>query len=250
MKIGIAGYGFVGQAHANGLKDYYDILISDPAKEHYADLKHADAIIICVSTPQADDGKCFINNVYEVIASAPDVPIIIKSTISLEGWKYLKEVFPNKSLTFSPEFLRAKTALEDFKNSGTVLMGGDGTAFWSDVFINALGKLDIHICPPEELILVKYFRNTYLATKVSFFNQVFDMCEATGLDFNKVRRLIADDERITHSHTKVNADRGFGGHCFPKDAQALLASAKDNGVDLSILQEAINYNNKLRKDKT
>ena len=250
MKLTLIGYGFVGKAVYEVLKDYHEITIVDPEYNGNVIDNDSDGYIVCVPTPATITGACNMTIVDTVIKACPnDKPILIKSTISLEGWR--KDIQPQgKEVTFSPEFLRAKTALEDFKNSSTVLMGGDGTAFWSDVFINALGKIDIHICPPEELILVKYFRNTYLATKVSFFNQVFDMCEATGLDFNKVRRLIADDERITHSHTKVNADRGFGGHCFPKDAQALLASAKDNGVDLSILQEAINYNNKLRKDKT
>ena len=64
MKIGIAGYGFVGQAHELIFKDYHDILISDPDKGHYADLTHADAIIICVSTPAGSNGSCKMDNVY------------------------------------------------------------------------------------------------------------------------------------------------------------------------------------------
>ena len=85
MKIGIAGYGFVGQAHEGVLKDYHEIIISDPAKKMYGDLKHADAIIVCVSTPQGSHGGCQMDNVYEVIKHAPDVPILIKSKISIEG---------------------------------------------------------------------------------------------------------------------------------------------------------------------
>ena len=96
MKIGIAGYGFVGQAHEGVLKDYHDIIISDPALKHYGDLRQADAIIVCVSTPQGSHGGCHMDNVYEVIEDSPDIPILIKSTISLEGWDMLRHVFPNK----------------------------------------------------------------------------------------------------------------------------------------------------------
>ena len=84
MKIGIAGYGYVGQAHEAALKDYHEILIRDPALGHYADLQHADAIIICVSTPANDDGSCDYSNVYDIVSNSPPVPILIKSTISLE----------------------------------------------------------------------------------------------------------------------------------------------------------------------
>ena len=122
MKIGIAGYGFVGQAHEGVLKDYHDIIISDPAKKMYGDLRQADAIIVCVSTPKGSHGGCHMDNVYEVIEDSPDVPILIKSTISIEGWDMLRHVFPNKPLTFSPEFLRAATALEDFRNNDTILL--------------------------------------------------------------------------------------------------------------------------------
>ena len=74
MKIGIAGYGYVGQAHEHILKEYYDIIISDPAKGHYGDLRHADAIIICVATPQKEiSGHCDVNNVCDVIDDAKNI---------------------------------------------------------------------------------------------------------------------------------------------------------------------------------
>ena len=121
MIIGIAGYGFVGQAHHNALKEYHDILISDPDKGHYEDLRHADAIIVCVSTPQGSHGGCHMDNVVAVIKDNPKVPILIKSTISIEGWEMLEHMFPDTCITFSPEFLRAASALEDFRNNRTIL---------------------------------------------------------------------------------------------------------------------------------
>ena len=250
MKIGIAGYGFVGQAHEGVLKDYHEIIISDPAKKMYGDLKHADAIIVCVSTPQGSHGGCHMDNVYEVLQHAPDVPILIKSTISLEGWSMLKHVFPNKQLTFSPEFLRAASALEDFRNNNTILLGGGDTNYWAEIFITAMGKVNIDVAKPEELILAKYARNSFLALKVAYFNQINDLCTKLDVDYDKVRQYTTVDDRIGESHTTITNERGFGGHCFPKDTKAFVTSSKRVDSNLSILEHAIEYNQRIRKGLT
>ena len=250
MKIGIAGYGYVGQAHEAALKDYHEILIRDPALGHYADLQHADAIIICVSTPQHTSGACNINNVYDIVSNAPPVPILIKSTISLEGWDVIRTEFIKSNLTFSPEFLRAATALEDFANTKDFMMGGDNVGFWADVLITALGNINVSSAGVAELILTKYFRNAFLATKVAFFNQVYDLCQSTGADYETVAKHMGNDPRIGHSHTKVTKERGFGGHCFPKDTSAIITTAKNNKQTLTILEQAIESNKNLRKDTT
>lgn len=249
MKIGIAGYGFVGKAHEGVLKDYHDLIIYDPALGHYGDLRHADAIIVCVSTPQGSHGGCHMDNVYCIIEDNPNVPILIKSTISIEGWDMLKHVFPRTSITFSPEFLRAASALEDFRNNDTILLGGGKTGFWADIFITAMGNINIDITSPKELILTKYARNSFLALKVAYFNQLNDLCTKLDVDYNKVRKYTTADTRIGDSHTTITEERGFGGHCFPKDTEAFLVSAKLNGAQLSILQEVVDYNNLIRKDQ-
>jgi UDPglucose 6-dehydrogenase len=250
MKIGIAGYGFVGQAHEGVLKDYHDIIISDPAKKMYGDLRQADAIIVCVSTPKGSHGGCHMDNVYEVIEDSPDVPILIKSTISIEGWDMLRHVFPNKPLTFSPEFLRAATALEDFRNNDTILLGGGDTNFWSDLFVTAMGKININIASAEELIIAKYARNSFLALKVAYFNQMYDLCTKLNVDYEKVRQYTIVDDRIGESHTTITDERGFGGHCFPKDTEAFVTSSKRVDSNLSILEHAIEYNRRIRKGTT
>ena len=250
MKIGIAGYGYVGQAHEAALKDYHEILIRDPALGHYADLQHADAIIVCVSTPQHESGACNINNVYDIVSNAPPVPILIKSTISIEGWDLIRTEFIKSNLTFSPEFLRAATALEDFANTKDFMMGGDNIGFWADILITALGNINVSSAGVADLILTKYFRNSFLATKVAFFNQVYDLCQSTGADYETVAKHIGNDPRIGHSHTTITDERGFGGHCFPKDTSALIKTAQTHNTQLSILEEAVNYNTQLRKGTT
>ncbi len=248
MKIGIAGYGYVGQAHEAALKDYHEILIRDPALGHYADLQHADAIIVCVSTPANDDGSCDISNVYNIVSNAPPVPILIKSTINIEGWDIIRTEFVKSNLTFSPEFLRASTALEDFANTKHFMMGGDNVGFWSDVYINAMGSISISNASVTELILTKYARNSFLALKVAYFNQINDLCSKLDVDYETVRRYTTIDDRIGESHTTITDERGFGGHCFPKDTNAFIVSAKNHNSELTILEEAIEYNQRIRKE--
>lgn len=245
MKVGIAGYGFVGQAHEYVISD--DLVIYDPLKGMNGDLTRANCIIICVSTPQHDDGSCDISNIVDVVSNVPNVPILIKSTISIEGWRNLLLSFPDKQLAFSPEFLTAKNAKEDLFYARNLWLGGESINFWLEHFARWWPAASTIIAEPEELILTKYFRNAYLATKVSFFNQVYDLCESLGVDFDTVKQSIGNDERIGHSHTNISKERGYGGHCFPKDIAALLDTAERNNVDLSLINTSKNYNNKIRK---
>jgi len=250
MNILIAGYGFVGQAHQAALKDTFDVTVYDPAKGH-TDFGTPQGIIICVSTPAHQNGSCNFDNIAEVIGLVSDhVPILIKSTVSVEGWRAIQKQYPQHRLAFSPEFLRAASAVEDFLATRHVYMGGDEVGFWHSVFRVAFNDPNFitQIAEPEELILAKYFRNSFLATKVAFFNQVYDLCESTGVDYAAVKHMIAEDSRIGHSHTEVTEARGYGGHCFPKDTAAIVHTGDLAGVDLSLIKQAADYNHKIRKE--
>jgi len=246
--IVITGYGYVGKAVESALSKHEHIEIVDPQfnNNKISDF-NPDSVIVCVSTPQGEDGECDMSNVFDVLSDTPtDCPVLIKSTISLEGWYNLHGKFPNHAITFSPEFLRAKTANEDFQNQHCIFLGGGDHQYWQEVFLTTLKKPS-KIQTAEELILAKQFRNSFLATKVAFFNQVYDLCDVLDIDYEQVRTIIADDHRIGHSHTEVTDERGFGGHCFPKDTEALVYSALHNGCSLSLVQEAIRYNKKIKK---
>jgi len=249
LKLGIAGYGYVGMAHEFIFREYHDIIVSDPAKGHYGDLKHADAIIVCVSTPQKDvSGHCDVTNVCDVIDAAPDVPILIKSTISPEGWRLITDTCTNKNRTFSPEYLRAAHWDKDIEECRDFYMGGASTNFWADLFRFARGNINVHIADPVELILSKQLRNSFLALKVTYFNQVYDYCAGEGVDFESVRNLITSDPRIGESHSTVTKERGFGGHCFPKDTLATVRSAVVSAnTRMTLLEEALDYNSSIRK---
>jgi len=247
MKILIAGYGFVGKAQELVLKEYHDIAIHDPYLGYEDEWLNIDAVIVSVSTPPRHDGSCEMSNVFDVIDQAPDVPILIKSTISVEGWQMIKETFPTKQICFSPEFLR-QASWEKDAYVEHMYIGGNCTAFWSDVFITALGKLTIEVVDPASLVAAKAFRNSFLATKVAFFNQVYDYCTTYDLDYSSVVAAISADSRIGASHTAVTDERGFGGHCFPKDTSAIVRSAQRNNTRLTLIEEAINYNKSIRKN--
>lgn len=256
MKILIVGYGFVGKAVANTLKSKYNVVIIDPLYttneiQHHVD---ADGIIICVPTPSLESGGCDASNIANVLDQIlyDNIPILIKSTVTPEVTEALNEIYPNLTITYSPEFLRANTADHDFENQTHVIFGGvDPDGFWQDVFTPVLPhcKLYFH-CSPIESALVKQSANAFLATKVSFFNQLFDLCTVSDANFDTVRQLLAQDPRIGKSHTLVpglNGERGFGGACFPKDTKALIHYANSKDVDLSILKSAVLYNKTVRK---
>ena len=134
MKIVIAGIGYVGKAIDTVLKQSHETYIVDPAlnSNKINDINY-DAVIICVSTPQGKDGACDMQNVYDCIDEIDNKPILIKSTISLEGWNGIKEKYSNKNITFSPEFLRAKTSLNDFINQETMYLTEGNHEFWVNI---------------------------------------------------------------------------------------------------------------------
>ena len=155
------------------------------------------------------------------------------------------------SLTFSPEFLTAKNAKTDFKNQKTMYFAGDKSTYWASIFEKAMPNIHTKIYDSiDTLILAKYFRNSFLALKVSYANQMFDACEKLHISFDDLIDIFVDDDRIGNSHTKVPGDdgRGFGGACFPKDTSALLHTMNRYQIDLSILNAAVSYNNKIKEN--
>ena len=248
MNLTIIGYGFVGTALNSILEEAHNITIVDPAYTDNAIPRDSDGYIICVPTPLGQDGQCDMSIVYSVLDELPiNAEVLIKSTISLEGYRKIKEQDRKLSICFSPEFLTAKNFLRDVINQKEMLIGGDYHEFWIQCFKQAK-DLTFKIADVEELILAKYFRNSFLATKVAFFNQIYDLCNATNIDYDEVRGLVAMDERIGSSHTEITEERGFGGYCFPKDTKAIIATSDLALYDLSILVEAIRYNDSIREE--
>ena len=247
----LAGYGYVGKAIHETFRDVVDMHVVDPKhnKNKVTDFI-PDKVIIAVSTPEGKNGECDMTNVFDVLKKVnAEVPVLIKSTISIEGWHKLKEKFPDHRITFSPEFLRANSATRDFQATNHIYLAGAYGHGWIPFFKKIFPTAQYSVRKtPEELIAGKYFRNAFLATKVTFFNQLYDFCEEYDLKWEQVREVVTDDPRIDRDHTDVTQQRGFSGHCLPKDTKALVKTAKKQKVDLSLIEQAIEYNEKIRKE--
>ena len=127
-----------------------------------------------------------------------------------------------------------------------MLYGGADYKFWKDIFPFPLVSATV-----EELIMTKYVRNCFLATKVAFFNDIHKLCETVNVNYNNVANLTSMDRRIGSSHMQVpgpDGELGFGGACFPKDTKALVATGKHYDVELEILKDVIKANKKVRKE--
>jgi len=255
MKILIAGYGFVGKAVANAFKDKHEVVIVDPQyttneiKQHH----DADGLIVCVNTPTGENG-IIAENIANVLDQTPVfMPVLIKSTVTPAVVDAFDEVYSDHSIVYSPEFLRANTANQDFLNQKYVVLGGeDPECFWHELFQTTLPNCNLVFnCTAHEACLIKYSTNSFLAVKTSFFNQIFDVCVKTGMDFDIVRQIISQDIRIGNGHTLVpgpDGERGFGGHCFPKDTQAFVHWANKIEAPVTLVESAISYNKKVRKN--
>lgn len=256
MKIIIAGYGFVGKAVGQTLQTKHDIVIVDPKytteeiKDHY----DADGLIICVDTPTTEDGICDVRNISDILDSVPIfMPVMIKSTVTPSALEAFDNIYKDHSIVYSPEFLRAATSTKDFAEQKFMIIGGeDPEGFWQETFSLVLPNCKLFFqCSKIEASMAKYSVNSFLAAKVSFFNQLFDICEANGADYSIVRQMITHDQRIGSSHTLVpglDGERGFGGACFPKDTQAFIKYAKTINAPFSILEASKEYNETVRKN--
>ena len=260
MKIGIVGFGFVGKALKNGLRDSVDCIEIDPKLDtNLSDLSNhkPDIVFICLPTPMNDDGSQNIdivrNAIFELNKHDPNILVVLKSTILP---KYVIEISKlTKNLVVNPEFLRDKHANEDFINSEIIVFGGekencDKLAKFYENHTKCLCK-DYVVTDNISASLIKYTINTFLALKVVFFNElksVFDNLNSQN-DWFKFINAISKDKRIGNSHMNVpgpDGRYGFGGPCFPKDVKALIEYSREIGSELSLLNKANTINNNIR----
>lgn len=256
MKIIIAGYGYVGKAVHEGLKKHHDLVIVDPkyTSEEIKNHHDADGLIICVPTPTTEDGICDASIIASILDTVPIfMPVLIKSTVTPAIAEGFDEIYPDHSIVYNPEFLRARSANADFANQKYIILGGeDPDCFWQDLFQGSLPNCKmVFNCSVKEACMVKYASNSFLALKTSYFNQIYDVCQQAGLDFDIVRQLLAQDLRIGSDHTMVpgpDGERGWGGHCFPKDTASFTQWTTTIDAPVTLVESAIQYNNKVRKN--
>lgn len=261
IKIAIIGHGFVGKAvdfaftHPHLKKTIIDP-IYDTHKE-CLEKDTYDIAFICVPTPTDTlTGKVdatIVNDYVDYILSKTATKIVaIKSTITPDVVSNLYKHKESDRLIYNPEFLTERSANEEFVMSEYHIVGGlkDTCNHLIQIYKDysmCEAKEYINVTP-QEASFIKYSVNSFLATKVIFFNQLYELCQTHNVSYNSVMKGIAMDKRIGASHTKVpgyDLKKGFGGACLPKDTLALL---KFSNESMSILSTILDVNNTIRKD--
>jgi|TARA_R100001129_G_C5304119_1_gene243275 UDPglucose 6-dehydrogenase len=261
MTIGVIGQGYVGTAIKLGFQDHYKVLTYDKfdlGKSTHSKISdivdETKVIFVCVPTPMKKDGTCYTGIVEEVIReineTANDHIVVIKSTVPPGTTDRFHHEFSNVTVIFNPEFLTEENFLEDFKNQNRIILGGSrkGTNKLRQIYSKVFPQATIVKTGSDTAEMVKYFTNCFLATKVSFGNEMYSVCEQIGIDYDKVVEYATYDERLGKSHWAVpgpDGDFGFGGHCLPKDLSAIVNSFNTYGL----LEAVEQVNDQVREDR-
>ena len=269
-KIGIIGCGFVGSSLREGLKDSNEINVFDKYNEELSTVASlqelvdvSDIVFVCLPTPMKRTGECDTTLVEETVHSVAGMSgdtrkvVVIKSTVPPGTTKRLQQSTKgNCSVIFNPEFLTEANHIEDFKNQKRIILGGDGCKEAlnqvKSMYMKQFPTVPYVLCGSLEAELTKYFCNCFLATKVSFANEMKQFCDALGADYERVVESSVYDDRVGKSHLAVpgpDGRRGFGGSCFPKDVNALIFSMKKEGIDPVLLSSVWQKNLEVRPEK-
>ena len=274
MKIGIVGQGYVGTAIKVGFEPHYTVETYDKYDGFKSTVQLFDlvaeckVIFVCVPTPMNTDGTCHTDIVESVVKEIDKwsyaywgnknikPTVVIKSTIPPGTTDRLHRKYKSVDVIFNPEFLTEATFIEDFKNQNRIILGGvrRGTNKLRQVYSKVFPRTTIVKTGAKHAEMVKYFTNCFLATKVSFANEMKMLCDELDLDYDKVVEYATYDERLGKTHWAVpgpDGELGFGGHCLPKDLNALISVAVDNslGLYINVLSGVLETNDKVRKER-
>ena len=224
MRIGIVGQGYVGTAVRTVFKKHYDVSTYDINKElSTCETLHelvntTDIVFVCVPTPMNPDGSCnldivnsVVRDINKTVNAGQDGKIVaIKSTVPPGTTDRLNKECKNITVIFNPEFLTEANFIEDFKNQNRIIIGGQRPASTKlrQVYSLAFPDATIVKTGSKTAEMVKYMTNTFLATKVSFANEMYNICSRLGIDYDKVVEYSTYDERLGKSHWAVPGPDG------------------------------------------
>ena len=274
FKIGVVGNGYVGKATQLFTCEDIECVVYDkdpdkcePSGTTPKDLKGCDFVFVCVPTPMKPNGSCDLSIVKSAIkdltkAGVRKNKIVLRSTVPVGTSEKLK-------VNFMPEFLTEQNWQSDFYNNNLWVFGMDNMndVTQTDGVMNFNNNLNlfrdllerakkfdkikedaITFVSTKNAETIKYGRNSFLATKVSFFNEIQEFCINNSLNYELVRSLICTDDRIGDSHSKVpgpDGKRGYGGTCFPKDVASMLYQMKKSKVQTMVLKNVQNRNERV-----
>ncbi|MEO7198568.1 MAG: UDP-glucose/GDP-mannose dehydrogenase family protein [Solirubrobacterales bacterium] len=209
-------------------------------------LANVRLLFCCVDTPPTYSGDADLSRVHAVVDNLTgdsEHALVMKSTVPSGTGESIRRDLPSLSYVSCPEFLKEGSAVEDFLHPDRVVIGADDDEEWAadavaDLYRPLGGELVRTDVASAEMI--KLASNAFLATKISFINEIANVCEEVGADVTEVARGMGLDERIGRSF--LNAGLGFGGSCFPKDVSALKQLAGNSGYHFQLLTSVIEVN--------
>ncbi|MBI2450091.1 MAG: UDP-glucose/GDP-mannose dehydrogenase family protein [Candidatus Nealsonbacteria bacterium] len=258
-KVGVVGVGMVGGAMKRYCekKEGLGLFVYDKGQNLGSpeEVNKAEVVFICVPTPYLKDGTGFDLSYVEETLSwlSGEKVVVIKSTVLPGTTEMLQKKYHQHKLLMNPEFLTEETADQDMMYPDRQIVGY--TEKSHDVAGDLMQLLPLapfeRIVPATEAELVKYFGNTWFSIKVSFANQMYDVCQALGADYDRMVEAAAADKRIGRTHLNVfhKGYRGYGGKCLPKDIKAFIQLADVKGVDLKLHKAAESINAELMKQQ-
>tara|TARA_Y100000004_G_scaffold189337_1_gene244772 strand:- start:6 stop:839 length:834 start_codon:yes stop_codon:yes gene_type:complete len=265
--IGIIGQGFVGNAVYQKFKNYFDVLTYDLDESKSNSTKEdllfkCNTIFLCLPTPMNTDGSCNVDILQreleniELITDNQEIKktIVIKSTVSPGTTDKWNSSYESLDIVFNPEFLTEANAVEDFNNQNRIILGGPrpATTELRRMYSKVFPKAHIIKTDSTHAEMVKYLTNSFLATKVSFANEIYQICDKLNIDYDKVVEYATLDDRLGKSHWNVpgpDGDFGFGGHCLPKDLSALIYLAMNLHTETNVLNAVEETNDVVRKNR-
>lgn len=243
QRIGIVGFGFVGSAIAHGFSLHADIKIYDKYNNIFDTLddtvNSSDFLFICVPTPMKDDGSQDLSSIYESIEEINKLAkerkiIILKSTIVPGTTRDLSRKYSDHHFIFNPEFLTERSAKLDFINQSRIIIGyfesqEDSEKRVEELYRTRFIHTPIFKCKWEEAELLKYMCNCFFAVKISFVNEIYQICQRMGIDYQVMKKMFLADGRIGNSHCDVpghDGQAGFSGKCVPGFSSVLTEGNK------------------------
>jgi UDPglucose 6-dehydrogenase len=279
FSINICGFGYVGSAmghlcEKNDIEfNVYDIQKKEGKFNYFNNItdlvncsennSEINFYIIAVPTNSDSEGNCdtsIVKNVLEQLKNniTKETYVIIKSTIVPGTSKELSEKYTNFDIIFCPEFLTQKNYLNDIYNAKFVLLGipdkFDMTKYQKILnvmrtFYKHNTQIDIFMRSYEECELFKYTLNTYFGIKITFFNEIYDLCEKMNVDYQKLKELFSLDSRVGEYGITVPGDhgRGYHGVCIPKEVRSMIKLQEKLGLSSELMSCVNKRNNDFRK---
>lgn len=239
MKIGIIGLGVVGNACKTGFEKLgYKVLVHDIAlNTDIFRLLDSEICYICVPTPSNEDGSCDTSIVELVVEELIDLEykgvIAIKSTVEPGTTDRINLKYNTDNVVFVPEFLKERSAEYDFVFDHRLLLVGTENVNHFYLVIRSHGDLpkDTMRVSPTEAEMMKYYHNTFNATRVVFANILFELCVAMDADYDKIKEAFLRNNNMPDEYLDVKPElRGYGGACLPKDVRALQGMCNKLGL--------------------